>query len=119
MSDKSYTVGWYVYTPDQLAEFPPEYQDEIQTIETFGIRGTDRCYFSTPGEAQGFLQQIVNVNHTDNLKRLTPLGAEGLFIVERETTAPGSKWKHRYSKYSPPGNSHIIPIAPAQAGGQL
>lgn len=69
----------------------------------------DRCYFSTPGEAQGFLQQIVNVNHADKLRLLTPLGAEGLFIVERETTEPGSEYRYRFSKYSPPNNSHIIP----------
>lgn len=113
MSNKSYTVGWYMYTPDQLAEFPPEYQNEIQAIETFGTRSADRCYFSTPGEAQGFLQQIVNHNHADNLRRLTPLGAEGLFIVERETAEPGSKHRYRFSRYSPPNNSHIIPTTPS------
>lgn len=31
MSDKSYTVGWYMYTPDQLAEFLPSTKTKSKT----------------------------------------------------------------------------------------
>ena len=83
---KSYNVGWYYYTPEQLeALFPGDlaaYRERAQAIVPFGH--TEACWTDTPQKAQDFLNQIVSVNSESNLKQLTQLGASGLFIVERQ-----------------------------------
>lgn len=83
---KSYNVGWYYYTPEQLESMYPgdfaQYREMAQSIMPFG--STEACWKDTPQEAEDFLKQIVSVNSAGNLKALTPLGADGLFIVERE-----------------------------------
>ena len=111
MNTKTYTVGWLAYTPEQLADFPSEYRDQIQYIICYGK--SERNFYQTPGEAQWLLEQIAHNNSERNLKHLTPLGAQGLFIVERDLGDPP---QIRFCKYVPPNNSHIIPSAPAQAG---
>lgn len=83
---KTYSVGWYKYTPEQLEQlYPnhPEYRKEAQSIQRFGH--TEACWKETPEEAQTFLDQILRVNNENNLKALTQLweGASGLFIIER------------------------------------
>lgn len=116
MSTLAYTVGWYELSPDELAGIPPEYREQAQGIATWG-KGA-RCFFETPGEAQWLLDQIVQNNSSANLRTLTPLGAEGLFIVQREH-APGDPWPHvRFSRYTPPGGAHIIPTPPSVLGNR-
>ena len=81
---KTYSVGWYKYTPKQLEQlYPnhPEYRKEAQSIQPFGH--TEACWKETPEEAQAFLDQILRVNNENNLKALTQLGASGLFVIER------------------------------------
>ena len=81
---KTYSVGWYKYTPEQLEQlYPnhPEYRKEAQSIQPFGH--TEACWKETPEEAQTFLDQILRVNDENNLKALTQLGASGLFVIER------------------------------------
>lgn len=86
-----YGVGWYYFTPAQLEALYPDkfavYREQAQSIITFGK--TDACWRNTPEEAQAFLDQILSSNSDSNLRALTPLGADGLFIVERKTL-PGS-----------------------------
>lgn len=81
-----YGVGWYYFTPAQLeALYPDEfvvYREQAQSIIPFGR--TEACWKDTPEEAQAFLNQILSVNSDNNLRTLTPLGADGLFIVERK-----------------------------------
>lgn len=60
----------------------------------------------------------VNPSSSANLRTLTPLGAHGLFIVQRED-APGDPWPHiRFSRYTPPGGAHIIPTPPSVLGNR-
>lgn len=86
MATTSYGVGWYYYTPAQLEELYPgelaAYREQAQSIIPFGK--TEACWKDTPEEAQNFLVQILRVNSSNNLKALTPLGADGLFVVERK-----------------------------------
>lgn len=89
MTCSSYGVGWYKYTPAQLEELFPdnipdylEYREEVQYIVTFG--SNESCW-GTLQEAQSLLESIIANNSDCNLKLLTPLGADGLFIVKLET----------------------------------
>ena len=99
---KSYNVGWYYYTPEQLESMYPgdfaQYREMAQSIVTFG--STEACWKDTPQEAEDFLKQIVSVNSAGNLKELTPLGVDGLFIVEREriggVTVKLSRYTHSH-----------------------
>lgn len=84
----SYGVGWLKYTPTQLEELFPDnipdyqkYREEVQYIATFGHG--ESCW-GTLEEAQRLLKSIVANNSRSNLELLTPLGADGLFIVKRE-----------------------------------
>lgn len=103
-----YGVGWYYFTPAQLeALYPGEfavYREQAQSIIPFGK--TDTCWKDTPEEAQAFLNQILSVNSDNNLRALTPLGVDGLFIVERKTL-PGSYpvlSKYEFSGENQPAN---------------
>jgi hypothetical protein len=82
---KTYNIGWYKYTPDQLETLYPgelaAYRDEAQSIVPWG--STEACWRETPDEAEDYLRQIIAVNSENNLRALTPLGASGLFIIER------------------------------------
>ena len=84
---KTYGVGWHNYTPEQLETLFPgefaEYREQAQYIVTFGE--TEAYWKNAPEEAQVLLDQILSVNSRNNLKALTPLGANGLFVVERQT----------------------------------
>lgn len=100
ISTKTYGVGWYYYTPEQLETLFPgeleEYRELCQSIVTFGK--TEAFWKSTPEEAQALLNQILSINSENNLKALTPLGANGLFVVERQTF---DNFCPKYSKYVP------------------
>lgn len=109
-----YSVGWYHLTPAQLEKIPEEYREECQSIRLFnGIKPT---FYETIGEALGMLHQIIKVNHADNLKHLTGVGAEGLFVVELTTTDtddPAQKRATSLRKIDVP--PYIIPIPPPGA----
>lgn len=81
MTETRYGVGWYCLTPAELAEIPPEYREECQSIRLFG--GCKPVMCATPKEATDFLQQIVRVNSAGNLRELIGVGNE-LFVVECE-----------------------------------
>jgi hypothetical protein len=100
---KTYNVGWYQYTPEQLEKlYPGElavYRDEAQSIVSWG--STKDCWKETPGEAEDLLRQIIAVNSKNNLRALTPLGASGLFIVERlDFVLDDAKMRYLLSPYA-------------------
>jgi hypothetical protein len=82
----AYSVGWYKYTQQELEYIFPihtEYREQVQSIVPFGL--TDGCWKDTPQEAQQFLDQIISVNSTSNIRALTQ-GEKELFIIKREST---------------------------------
>jgi hypothetical protein len=101
---RCFGVGWYALTAEQLNELPE--QDRINSVQPFG--GSTPVLFSTAGQAQWLLDQIVTVNGEAKIKELTPLGSSGLFICYLEVT----NTKRRFVKYIVPNSAHILPERP-------
>lgn len=102
MTETRYAVGWYSLTPAQLQEFPEECREECQSIHLFGNRPV---ILDSPEEALAFKRQIIQVNSLNNLRALTGVGPEALFIVEV---------KPRLNRADPWENPHRFRYEPAQ-----
>ena len=101
---RRFGVGWYALTAEQLNELPE--QDRINSVECFG--GSTPVLFSTAGQAQWFLDQIITVNGEAKIRELTPLGSSGLFICYLEVTDN----KKRFVEYAVPNDARILPERP-------
>ena len=82
MTEISYAVGWYHLTPPQLQEIHEDYRDQCQSIELFG--SLRPVTFPTVNEAQQLLDQILKLNSRNNLRAMTGVGPEALFLVTVE-----------------------------------
>lgn len=109
-----YAVGWLDLEAqaivDTIVEVWPEVASEISTIRRFGSNAA--ATFSTPGEAQGFLDHVCRVNSESNLKHLNGIGAQGFFIIEVRPVDPEAPdpWEHVVPIRKYEHHGHIIPV---------
>lgn len=104
ISTTKYTVGWR----------DPSYPDRVciwgdsDGICIWGDRW-DHVYFDTPGQAQWFLQQIVDNNSEEKIRRFCGGGPEFMFVVKVVSTGDGDGVRS-FEKYK--YVDHIIPESP-------
>lgn len=95
ISTTKYTVGWR----------DPSDSDRVCI---WGDR-YDHVYFDTPGQAQWFLQQIVDNNSKEKIRRFCGGGPEFMFVVKVVSTGDGDGVRS-FEKYK--YVDHIIPESP-------